>query len=85
MKQTLTFPLWVLALAMAIAPRPRTIGPIWLGRYAAMLEELYQALPVPRTWFERWAVIRIISWIDQEKAAALKLVQLNATILTFGG
>jgi hypothetical protein len=85
MKQTLTFPIWVLILAMVIAPRPRKIGPIWLSRYAAMLEELYQALPVPRTWFQRWAVATLIGWIDKEKEATLLLVQLRATILTFGG
>lgn len=83
MRHIVTFPLWVIILAMLVIRRPREITPIWLSRYAALLEELYQALPVPRTWFQRWAVHTLIQWIDREKAAALKLVQLNAILVIF--
>ncbi len=83
MRQIVTFPLWVIVLASLTIRRPKMINTIWLSRYAALLEELYQALPVPRTWFERWAVTTLIQWIDREKEAALKLVQLKAVLLLF--
>lgn len=83
MRQLITFPLWVILLASLVIRRPKMITTIWLSRYAALLEELYQVLPVPRTWFERWAVATIIGWIDREKAAALKLVQIKAVLLLF--
>ena len=35
----------------------------------AILERVYQALPVPQNVYEKWLVGRMIQLIDQEKAA----------------
>ncbi len=81
MRQALRMPLWVLLLAMLLMDQVYAVDAAWLLRYAEMLGELYQALPVPRNWWQRWAVRKLIGWIDQEKEIALALARFETNIV----
>lgn len=83
MRQALMLPVWVMVLAMWMAPRPAVIETPFLLRYVAMLEELRQALPVPRTWWQRTVVRLLIEWIDREAEAGLMVVRMKAILIRF--
>lgn len=81
MRQALRMPVWVWLLALILMDQVYAVDAAWLVRYAAMLKELYQALPVPRNWWQRWAVSRLVGWIDQEREIALALASLDTVMV----
>jgi hypothetical protein len=74
-------PWWVLLLALSMFEKPYAVDAPWLLRYVALLEEFYQALPVPRNLWQRWVVCKLIGWIDREKEAALLLAMFETKIV----
>ena len=61
-------PLWLLVLAWLIIGRRRAAtNDDWLSLHQ-VLDDLFYALPVPATRFERLVVPRVIGWIRARQA-----------------
>lgn len=70
--QILNFPLWVLLAFWLIARRKPAADANDLAAQLSLLQELYYSLPLPRNWFERVLVTRIIEWIHSVEGPAIE-------------